>query len=180
MPLVRSLLTEERTTVRGRHFRVENASCLPRPVQDRLPIWIGGQGRRRTLRMAARWADGWNAAYVSVGDFADLNGVLEHWCETEQRDPSEIERSVNLTFNLSIDRADVAKEEADLRASFGDMADRIVAGSLLGTPDDAIERILEYHAAGAQQLNIALRAPWNQEALDAYLADVVPAVRAAT
>jgi alkanesulfonate monooxygenase SsuD/methylene tetrahydromethanopterin reductase-like flavin-dependent oxidoreductase (luciferase family) len=50
---------------------------------------------------------------------------------------------------------------------------------LLCTPDRAVERILEYRDAGADEVNIALRAPWNPEALDAYLTEVMPAVRRA-
>jgi len=53
-------------------------------------------------------------------------------------------------------------------------------GALTGTPAQAAERVLEYVAAGASEINIALRAPWNQEALDAYIEDVVPRVRNAT
>jgi alkanesulfonate monooxygenase SsuD/methylene tetrahydromethanopterin reductase-like flavin-dependent oxidoreductase (luciferase family) len=53
-----------------------------------------------------------------------------------------------------------------------------MGGGLNGTPDQAVARILEYREAGATGLNVALRAPWDQAALDAYATDVIPAVRA--
>jgi alkanesulfonate monooxygenase SsuD/methylene tetrahydromethanopterin reductase-like flavin-dependent oxidoreductase (luciferase family) len=175
--IVRGMLTQERTTFEGRHFRVENVSCLPPPVQKRLPIWIGGLGERRTLRLAAREADGWNAAYVSAEEYGRLGGVLERWCEKEARDVTEIERSVNLSFNLWSDPAAAEREEAQLRAQWGPAAERILAGSLRGTPDEAAEKIAAYVEAGAQGVNVALRAPWDSGALDRYVAEVVPELR---
>ena len=180
VPVVRSLLTEDRTTHDGRFFRTNDASNLPRPLQERLPIWIGGIGERRTLRMAARWADGWNAPYVSPAEFQRLCGVLDRWCETEGRDPGEIERSVNVMFHLSTEPGGVARIEGQLKEQWGDMAERVMGGALLGTPDQVIEQVLAYRAAGADGVNVALRPPVDDNALAAYLDDVVPAVRAAS
>lgn len=177
--IIRSLLTEDRTTYTGTHFRVEDASCLPRPVQARLPIWIGGVGEKRTLRLVARLADGWNTAYVSVEEFARLSGVLDGWCEREGRDPATVRRAVNLSFNLSATTAAAAEMDERLRAQWGPAYGRIAGGALLGTPDAAVERVLAYVRAGARDVNVALRAPWDQEALDAYVGEVVPAVREA-
>lgn len=177
--LIRSLLTKERTTFDGTHFQAVNASCLPPPVQEHLPIWIGGVGENRTLRTTARLADGWNAAYIAPEEFGRLNKVLDHWCEVEQRDPDDIERSVNLLFMASADSAAAAAATAAFDSQWGEMADRVRGGALMGTPDQVVERILEYHEAGADLVNVALRAPWDDEALEAYLTEVVPAVRAA-
>lgn len=175
--IVRRMLTEERVTFSGKHFQTDDASCLPRPVQERLPIWIGGLGERRTLEIAARRADGWNAAYVSAAEFGRLNKVLDHWCEVDGRDPATVRRGVNLVFALATDAAGVAAERERLAAEWGAAADRIIDGSLLCTPSTAVERVLEYVAAGAQEVNIALRAPWQAEALDAYLDETLPAIR---
>ena len=103
--IIRGLLTQPRTTFHGKHFTVENASCLPRPVQKRLPIIIGGLGEKRTLRIAARHGDAWNAAYISPQQFKHLSTALDQWCEKEKRDPASIERSVNLVFNVAPDKA---------------------------------------------------------------------------
>ena len=175
--IVRRMLTEERVTFSGKHFQTDDASCLPRPVQERLPIWIGGLGERRTLEIAARRADGWNAAYVSAAEFGRLNKVLDHWCEVDGRDPATVRRGVNLVFALATDAAGVAAERERLAAEWGAAADRIIDGSLLCTPSTAVERVLEYVAAGAQEVNIALRAPWQAETLDAYLEETLPAIR---
>ena len=175
--IVRRMLTEDRVTFSGKHFQTDDASCLPRPVQARLPIWIGGLGERRTLEIAARRADGWNAAYVSAAEFGRLNKVLDHWCEVDERDPATVRRGVNLVFALAPDAAGVEAERERLAAEWGAAADRIIDGSLLCTPDAAAERVLEYVAAGAQEVNIALRAPWQAEALDAYLEETLPAIR---
>lgn len=175
--IIRGLLTQERTSFTGQHFRVEDASNLPMPVQKKLPIWIGGLGAKKTLRIVAKHADGWNAAYTSPTDFARLNKVLNEWCEKQKRNPEEIKRSINLTFNLATSEADVKKERENLRQAWGPVADRIEKGALLCTPDQAGDRISEYVEAGADQINVALRAPWNAEALDAYLEEVIPAVK---
>jgi alkanesulfonate monooxygenase SsuD/methylene tetrahydromethanopterin reductase-like flavin-dependent oxidoreductase (luciferase family) len=177
LQVVRGLLTRDRTTFAGKHFRVDNASCLPAPLQKRLPIWVGGLGEKRTLRLAARHADGWNAAYVAPAEFARLSRVLDDWCAKEGRDPGTITRTVNLSFHLCVDAKRAERVEAELRKQWGPAAERMIAGALLGTPNRAAETLATYAAAGAQGINIALRAPWDAEALDAYLDEVVPRMR---
>jgi alkanesulfonate monooxygenase SsuD/methylene tetrahydromethanopterin reductase-like flavin-dependent oxidoreductase (luciferase family) len=177
--IIRGLLTEDRTTFAGEHFSVTDASCLPPPVQARLPIWIGGTGPKKTLPLVAKHADGWNAAYVSPDRFAELGGALDAACGRVDRDPAGIRRAVNLSFNLSADDAGARRAEEALREQWGEAFGRISGGSLLGTPDGAVDQIVAFVEAGATDVNIALRAPWDEEALDAYLTEVVPAVRTA-
>jgi alkanesulfonate monooxygenase SsuD/methylene tetrahydromethanopterin reductase-like flavin-dependent oxidoreductase (luciferase family) len=171
------MLTQERTTFSGVHYQVDNASCLPPPVQERLPIWIGGVGEKRTLKIVADHADGWNAAYLEPNEFARVNEVLNHWCEEESRDPKTLKRAANVMFNLALSDADLTRQREILQRDWGGMAERIEGGALLCKPDQAVERILEYVAAGADEVNIALRAPWDEEALDAYLETVMTRVR---
>lgn len=106
--VLRSLFTNERTTHSGRYYQLENATLYPRPVQPRIPIVVGGRGEKRTLRIAARHADGWNVPYINVEEFERLNGVLDMWCEREDRDPALIERSVNLHMHMGTNDADAA------------------------------------------------------------------------
>ncbi len=168
--LVTSLLTNERTTHDGTWFRAADASMLPAPVRGAMPIWIGGVGERRTLGIVARWATGWNAAYVSPVEYARLGAVLDRHCEDLGRDPATIERSINVMFDLG-------RDESELRAQWGAMWDRVSGGSLHGSVEQVIDRLGQYAEAGADLVNIALRAPFDPGALDAYLADVVPAAR---
>lgn len=176
--IIRGMLTQDRTSFSGKHYQVDDASCLPKPVQERLPIWIGGVGEKRTLKLVADYADGWNAAYLSPDEFVRVNDVLNHWCEDEARDPASLRRAANVMFNLGMDARDLERQREGLARDWGAMAERVADGALLCTPDRAVDRIMEYVDAGADEINIALRAPWNEEALDAYLTDIMPEVRA--
>ncbi len=179
-PLIRGLLDPEveRVTHEGRFYRTFEASCLPAPVGGRrLPIWIGGTGPKRTPAIAAAHADGWNGAYISPGTFRRRCDGLDAACERIGRDPATLERSANLLFMLSVDAAAEARLKAQLDEQWGERAAHVGQGALLGTPEAAVEKILAYREAGAQGVNIALRAPWDEDALSAYLEIVVPAVR---
>ena len=180
MPLVKRMLTQERTTYEGRFYSVDDAANLPQPVRGRIPLWIGGIGERRTPRLVVDHADGWNAAYIPPELFGELNTIIDGMCAEDGRDPSSVERSANLGFYLTTDPSRVATIEADIRASAGDLADRLIGGAIMGTPDTAFDRVMEYVDAGAQGVNVALRAPVDQDALTAYLDEVIPAVRKAT
>ena len=79
----------------GRTTEVPATTCYPRPVQERVPIWVGGSGERRTLRLVARHADGCNL----FGDPATVRrklDVLRDHCAAVDRDPAEVHVS-NLT-----------------------------------------------------------------------------------
>ena len=90
----------ERVTKQTAHHALSDASLIPTPI-GRLPIWVGGIGRQRTLRMTGALADGWNATYIGADEFRELSGVLDDWCVTAGREPAAVERSINLMFNLS-------------------------------------------------------------------------------
>ena len=177
--IIRQMLTQERTSYSGKHYQVDEVSCLPRPQQSKLPVWIGGRGEKRTLELVARYADGWNAAYVGPEEFKHLNGVLEEWCSTYGRNSSEIKRGVNVAFAMGIDQSSVALQQKALHDSWGNAAANISEGALLCTPEAASEQIIEYFESGVDELNIALRAPWDDAALEVYLEDVIPTVRKA-
>ncbi|MPY94475.1 MAG: LLM class flavin-dependent oxidoreductase [Acidimicrobiia bacterium] len=176
--LIRSLLTQERTTFEGRHYRADDASCLPPPVGGRrLPIWIGGVGPERTPRLAARYADGWNGAYIGPEDYRKLNATIDRRCEDLGRDPASLDRTVNLMFMLAADEAGAAAADQRLDEQWGPMAARVRNGALMGTAARAAETIAKYVEAGARGVNIALRAPWDDDALSAYLGETIPALR---
>jgi len=175
--IIRSMLTQSRTTFAGKHFQVDNVSCLPAPVQKHLPLWIGGTGEKRTLEIVAQQADGWNAAYLPPEEYERLNGVLNQWCDNLDRDPATIRRGVNLMFNMSTDQTSAALQEEAIIAQWGESAARMRGGALLGNVAEVTDRVLQYARAGAQEINIALRAPFPQDALNAYLEEVMPALR---
>jgi F420-dependent oxidoreductase-like protein len=154
---VRSLLREEVSDFKGEHFTLTDARCEPKPVQAELPIWIGGGGEKRTLRIAARYADGWNVPFISPDDFARKRSVLHQHCDAVDRDPSTIMCAVNVGLAYTDD---------SLRQQFGALAEGIRPGVLTGSDDEVVDKIGRYADAGADQINIAMRAPWMTEDLE--------------
>ena len=95
--VIRSLWTQQRTSFDGTHYKLTDAVAEPKPVQrPHPPIWIGGSGRQRTLRITARYADVWNAAGGSPDEVAEVSAVLDQRCAEIGRDPAQIRRSVQL------------------------------------------------------------------------------------
>ena len=167
------LSAQEATTFAGEHFQVTNARCNPKPLQGKLPVWVGGAGERRTLRIAARYADGWNGAYISPEAFQRKSQILDQWCEREGRDPAEIARSINVGFYMGADEKSAQRHRAEFPSAWDN--DGRLPGMLFGAPREAIERVGEYAEAGANHLNIALRAPFDMEAVQAFIEEVMPA-----
>jgi F420-dependent oxidoreductase-like protein len=162
---IRGLLTQDVTSFDGEFFTLTDARCEPKPVQERLPLWIGGGGEKVTLRTAARYADGWNVPFISPEDYAHKIEVLERHCEAADRDPAEITRSVNVGIAFS--------EEA-LHEQFGKIAEAVRPGALTGSVSEMVDRVGQYRDAGAEWLILAMRAPFDVEGLDRFAAEVLP------
>jgi alkanesulfonate monooxygenase SsuD/methylene tetrahydromethanopterin reductase-like flavin-dependent oxidoreductase (luciferase family) len=110
--IIRSLWTQPRTTFEGRHYRLQNAVAEPKPVQQPYPpIWIGGSGPKRTLRITAQYADVWNAAGGSPEEVAASSTILDQHCADVGRDPTQIRRSVQVP--VGADDLDQVRATAD-------------------------------------------------------------------
>jgi len=97
LQIIRGLWTQPRTTFAGEHYHLQDAVAEPKPVQrPHPPIWIGGSGPRRTLRLAAQYADVWNAAGGTAEEVAASSRILDRHCADVGRDPGEIRRSVQI------------------------------------------------------------------------------------
>lgn len=172
--VLRALWDEPEANYSGKYFRLDDALCEPKPLQDRVPIWIGGVGERRTLQLVARYADGWNAPYLTVDDWQRLSGVLDGWCERVGRDPSEIQRDVNLSFHLAANESDRERAQAHFEEVFGPAGDAFrQRGAIVGTPAEAIDMLADYADAGVDRVNITLRPPWDWDALHAFSNEVI-------
>src|SRR5215467_9247213 len=92
-----SLLSQTTTTFAGQYVRLTDARCEPKPVQrPHPPVTIGGRGKKRTLRTAARFAQQWNAIVRSAEDWLEPKEVLARHCAAIGRDVNEITCSVNI------------------------------------------------------------------------------------
>jgi F420-dependent oxidoreductase-like protein len=81
----------------GKYLSVSDAVLLPRPPR-KTPILIGGNGPKRTLPLAAKYADEWNGVYLDVANYKDRNAQLDILLEKAGRDPHSVKRSLMAPF----------------------------------------------------------------------------------
>src|SRR5438128_1005557 len=92
--VLRKLFTQDDVTFEGKHFSLSSATYNPKPVQQpHPPIWIGGEGRRRTLPIAGRHADAWHGWAEGPGELAEITSVIDGAAEEAGRDPRGILRA---------------------------------------------------------------------------------------
>jgi F420-dependent oxidoreductase-like protein len=168
--IVNSLLREPRTTFDGARYHLRDAPLDPKPVQPRLPLLIGGRGEQRTMRIAARYADEWNA-WCDIEQFRHRTAVVTDRCEEIGRDPATMARSTQAFLFLSDDQDWLARH----RSSPSDRP------RIIGTPDEVVDQIAAYRDAGLDELIIP---DWTMgplarrlDTLDRFLADVAPQLR---
>jgi len=167
--IMRGLLADERTTFEGAYFQITDAYCEPKPVQDHLPLLIGGKGDRM-LGLTARVADEWNM-WSLPATIAERAAVLDRRCEAIGRDPAEIQRSTQALFLLT-DDADAARR----------FVDAVAPRAAVAGPTDAIAEVVEgWRRAGVDEVIVPDaslgRGSRRLDTLDALITEVAPAFR---
>lgn len=131
--VLKSLLGPDATSdFAGKVYQLTRARAEPKPVQQPLPILIGGGGERVTLRLVATYADMSNW-FGSPEAWAAKNALLDQWCERVGRTPGSVRRSVDITDPTNLDRAEAYVEAG---------CDEIIVGIGEPWPHDRLESIL--------------------------------------
>jgi alkanesulfonate monooxygenase SsuD/methylene tetrahydromethanopterin reductase-like flavin-dependent oxidoreductase (luciferase family) len=139
--VIKALYTQEKSDFEGRYYQLANASLEPKPLQDPLPLLVGGGGEKVTLRIAARWADEWNV-WGTPETLAHKVSVLEAHCRELGRDPGTIRRSAQALVFLGDDPAWLER----MRGTQTPMA------KIVGTAAELRDVVAAYAEAGVDEL----------------------------
>jgi F420-dependent oxidoreductase-like protein len=176
--ILRSLWTNERTTFAGEHFRLTDAMAEPKPLQEHLPLWVGGSGERRTLRIVAEHADGWNTFLSDREAYAHKLDVLARHCADVGRDPEDIRKQVVLQAVLGETEAEAEENLRERAAIRGVPAEQMRRGMIVGTPDQCAERCDVARSQGAGDFLLSARPPLDRRTVELFARDVAGALRA--
>ena len=167
----------EVTSEPGARYAFDRLVLLPRPVQERLPIMIGGAGEKKTLRTVARYADMWNAM-GSVELLKHKDEVLRRHCQEVGRDESEIERTVGckpvIRDTREAARRAWGEQMARNRTPMSEVEDDDTFW--VGTPDDVAERMHERREIGFHTFIAEIASPYDRETLERWIGEVKPMV----
>lgn len=136
-------------TYDGDVWQIADSPALPKPVQaGGPPIIIGGGGKTRTPRLAARYATEFNLPFASIDAFRAQRDNVREACETEGRDPDSMTFSAALVVCIGADDAEVDRRATAIGREPGELRENGVAG----TPDEAAETIARWTEAGAERI----------------------------
>jgi F420-dependent oxidoreductase-like protein len=142
LAIAKAMFAEEQPSFDGAHYRIDHARNVPRPIQaGGPPILVGGGGEKRTLRIAARYADLTHWFSLGIDAMRRKSDLLAGYCEAIGRDPSTIER----TMGAPIIVVDSDAEGAEALESMPPERRPYVA---IGTPEQAAEMLRPYIDAG--------------------------------
>ena len=155
-----------------RFYHAHEVRNDPPPVQERLPLLIGGGGEKKTLRIVARYADACNVG----GGFENVkrkDEILRRHCEEVGRDESEIERTVGM--GTCIIRDDPAEAERLLNEIF-ERNGRAEPwkNQLVGTPEQVAEKMRPFLDINFRHFIIGFPSPHDAETMERLISDVKP------
>jgi F420-dependent oxidoreductase-like protein len=158
----------------GTHYRLSGSPALPKPVQDvGIPIIVGGAGRKRTPRLAARYADEFNVPFASVEDNIRLVAGVRQACEETGRDPASMVFSSALVLCVGKDEAELARRAAAIGREVEELREHGVAG----TPAEAVDILGRYGEAGAERVYLQMLDLADLDHLDLVASEVAPQLR---
>ena len=176
LQIIRGMFTQERTTVHGKHYTVTEALGLPKPVQQpHPPIMIGGTGEKVLLRIVAKHADMWNASGPAEMMAHKIEIIRRHG-DTVRRDTSEIEMTVMLPLCYrNPDREGFVQGlMAAMRQTTPEVARKQI---MIGDKAECLDTIERYRRAGVTHFIFMTFVPFNEDEMQAFAEEVLPAVR---
>lgn len=141
--VIKPLFERDRSSFEGKHYRLQEAPLMP-TFQSPLPLVIGGIARR-TLRIAARYADEWNTG-GTVERMRERMKILDSCCVEEGRDPREIKRSAWVAVMLTENR--LLAEQVRKTETPG-------VTTIVGSPAEARDVVTEYREIGVDELIVS-------------------------
>lgn len=168
------MMTEERTTVRGKHYTVTDALGIPKPLQrPHPPLMIGGTGEKVLLRIVAKYADMWNA----TGSGERLRGLID--VIRRHGDAAQIEKTAMMPLAYRAPKVPqdfMCQLVASMQQTTPDVARKNI---MIGDEQECFDTIERYRAAGITHFIFMTFTPLRARRDQAFAEDVIPAVRAA-
>ena len=172
LPIMRGMLHGERPTASGPRYSATAIRNVPMPIQERLPILIGGGGEQVTLKLVARYGDANNVG-GGLENVKRKEAILVQHCETVGRDPAEIERTTGVgTVIIRDSRAEAERVHAAIFERNG-KADRW-KDQPVGTPEDVAERLAPFLEIGYRHLIAGFPGPHDVESMTRFATEVRP------
>jgi len=146
--ITRLLRSAEPVSFAGQYYHLHEAVLLPRPQRPGGPsILIGGSGLRQTLPLVARYADEWNAVFVSAARWVELNARLEELLRASGREARDVRRSLMTGLVFGLDEDEVQRRLHGRNAS--ELMER---GLIVGTPTEVKRQLERLAEAGLQRV----------------------------
>ncbi len=165
--IIRAMWREPKPSFAGKYYQIENAACEPRP-DPMIPLMIGGGGRKRTLRIAAQYADWWNFPGGTLENYSELLDVLQEHCQAVGRDTNSIVKS------WAHDCVAVAPTHAEAVALAEASPFHSKDNPMVGTPDEIVAQVRKFTALGVSHFMFRFADFPNTRALELFRKEVIP------
>ena len=157
----------------GEHYTLVDSPALPKPLQERVPVIVGGGGARRTPALAARFATEFNLPFPEFSDIVAKYDGVRAACEAIDRDPAE------LTYSAALIAVGGQNESAFARraAAVGREPAELREHGLAGTASEIVDRLGALADSGVECVYLQIMDLYDLEHLDWLAAEVVPQLR---
>ena len=175
--IIKGMFTQDKTTLHGKHYKVTDAMCLPKPKQKPYPpIMIGGTGEKVLLRIVAKHADMWNAS-AGAERMRELIDIIKRHGDQVGRDSGQIEKTVMipLCYKAKPEREQMVQQ---LMASMRQVSPDVVRKQIMiGDKQECLDTVERFTKVGVTHFIFMLFQPFFLEEVQAFAEEVIPAVK---
>jgi F420-dependent oxidoreductase-like protein len=177
--IIKGMFTQEKTTLKGKHYDVRDAMLNPKPItKPHPPVMIGAHGERVALKIVAKYADMWNVTNNDADEMRRLRGVIERHGDTVGRDTDEIEvtEMMALVYNAPKERQDFFQQTVGMMSQT--TPERARDRMIIGNKQECIDRVERFIKAGVTHFIFMQAAPFiSEDDIQGFAEEVIPKFR---